>query len=70
MKSELLTSAQSAAEFMPRKKDDINFLKTAVSRKNEIDMLKKMLSHNKVCIINGRAGYCKNIFCKNVFLLT
>lgn len=64
MKSELLPSGQSAAEFMPWKKDDIDFLKTAVPRKDEIDMLEKMLSHNKVCIINGMAGIGKTYFAK------
>lgn len=37
MKSELLSSVQAVAEFMPPKKNDIDFLKTAVSRKDETD---------------------------------
>lgn len=64
MKSKLLPSAQSAEEFMSRKKDEIDFLKTAVSRKDEMDMLEKMLLHNKVCIINGMAGIGKTYFVK------
>ncbi len=64
MKSELLPSVQSVAEFMPRKKDEIDFLKTAVSRRDEIEMLEKMLLHNKVCIINGMAGIGKTYFVK------
>ena len=64
MKSELLPSVQSVTEFMPEKKDGIDFLKTAVSRKDEIDMLEKTLSHNKVCIINGVAGIGKTYFAK------
>ncbi len=64
MKSELLPSVQSVTESMPGKKDGIDFLKTAVSRKDEIDMLEKTLSHNKVCIINGVAGIGKTYFAK------
>lgn len=64
MKSELLPSVQSVTEFMPRKKDEIDFLKTAVSRRDEIEMLEKMLLHNKVCIINGMAGIGKTYFAK------
>lgn len=64
MKSELLPSVQSVAEFMSRKKDEIDFLKTAVSRRDEIEMLEKMLLHNKVCIINGMAGIGKTYFAK------
>lgn len=37
MKSELLSSVQVVAEFMPPKENDIDFLKTAVSRKAETD---------------------------------
>ena len=64
MKNELLPSVQYVTEFMPGKKDGIDFLKTAVSRKDEIDMLEKTLSHNKVCIINGVAGIGKTYFAK------
>ena len=64
MKSELLSSVQAVAEFMPPKKDDIDFLETAVFRKAETDMLKKILSDNKVCIINGMAGIGKTYFAK------
>lgn len=64
MKNELLPSVQYVTEFMLGKKDGIDFLKTAVSRKDEIDMLEKTLSHNKVCIINGVAGIGKTYFAK------
>ena len=59
MKSELLPSVQAVAEFMPPKKNDIDFLETAVFRKAETDMLKKILSDNKVCIINGETTKSK-----------
>lgn len=64
MKSELLPSVQAVAEYMSLEKNDIDFLKTAVSRKAEMDMLEKMLSDNKVCIINGMAGIGKTYFAK------
>lgn len=44
-KRELLSFTQFLVEFMSRKKNDIDFWKTAVSLKDEMDML----SNNSFC---------------------
>lgn len=44
--------------------DNEIFQKTAVARIEETILLEKMLSHNKVCIINGMAGIGKTYFAK------
>lgn len=49
---------------MDNDKNGMIFQKTAVARKEEIVLLEKMLSHNKVCIINGMAGIGKTYFAK------
>lgn len=49
---------------MDNDKSGMIFQKTAVARKEETILLEKMLSHNKVCIINGMAGIGKTYFAK------
>lgn len=49
---------------MGNNQNNVDFGKMAVSRKEETVRLKKMLLHNKVCIINGMAGVGKTYFAK------
>ena len=44
--------------------NSMDALNKAVYRKDETIMLERMLSHSKVCIINGMAGIGKTYFAK------